>query len=133
MKSFIIIALAVLGIVSGVCLLRMFTWLRSLRRLVMREVDLTKVPDGTFEARYHDGQRVYDVRVRVREHRVASIRRIRTGMTAGAAFDAAARLGEPPVDVVAGASIDVEPFDAMAIEPRGPGKAIEAALSASAR
>lgn len=44
-----------------------------IRRLVIRGVDLSKVPDGIYEGQYHCARWTYDVRVAVKKHKITEV------------------------------------------------------------
>lgn len=48
------------------------TW--RIRRLVIRGVDLSKVPDGVYEGQYHCARWTYDVSVTVKKHKITELK-----------------------------------------------------------
>lgn len=105
-----------------------FYGMRAVRRLVVREVDLAKLSDGTYTGSYHKGRFTYDVQVTVRDHRIVAIANTnpRTRDLGSWNEDAEAAMiaaQSTKVDVVSGATLNTKAF----------GKAVELALSRPVR
>jgi uncharacterized protein with FMN-binding domain len=106
----------------------MFYGMSEVKQLVIREVDLQKVADGTYTGSYHKGRWTYDVEVVVQNHRLKSVKNVnpRTralldwNTKAEAAILTSQSLG---IDVVSGATLNSKAFQ----------KAVEVALSSHPR
>lgn len=128
MKTLLIV-LGVLVLIAVPLSALMFYGMSEIRQLVIREVDLQKVADGTYNGSYHKGRWTYDVEVRVEDHRIKSVKNTNTRMNqalhdwneqAEAAILAKQSLD---IDVVSGATLNSKAFQ----------KAVEVALSQPAR
>lgn len=125
------IALIVVGVLAVLMVPMawlMFHGMSEIKQLVVREIDLAKVPDGVYAGSYHKGRWTYDVEVTVREHRMVAVKNTNTRMAAVKDWNdkaEAAMLDKQKVniDVVSGATLNSKAF----------GKAVEVALSTPAR
>ena len=54
--------------------LLVFYGMSEVRQLVLREIDLSKIEDGTYVGSYHKGRFTYDVEVAIRDHRIIAIK-----------------------------------------------------------
>lgn len=127
MKVFLIIVgiLAVLAV--PLCIL-MFYGMSEIRQLVIREVDLQKVSDGTYIGSYHKGRWTFDVEVIVQDHRIKSVKNLNSRMNALQDWTASAESAfvekqSVNIDVVSGATLNSKAFQ----------KAVEIALSSPPR
>lgn len=57
-----------------------FYGMSEIKALVIREVDLQKVADGTYTGSYHKGRWTFDVEVVVQNHRIKSVKNINARM-----------------------------------------------------
>jgi uncharacterized protein with FMN-binding domain len=123
----LIIILVTLVAASVPLLYLMFNGMSAVKRLVVRDVDLSKVADGTYTGAYHRGRWTYDIEVVVRNHRIQSIKNTNTKMDAVGDFNAQAeaeivRQQRVAIDVVSGATLNTKAFS----------KAVENALAEAA-
>ncbi|HKU42417.1 MAG TPA: FMN-binding protein [Polyangiales bacterium] len=124
----LLLLLALIVVIAIPLTLFMFYGMSDVRRLVIREVDLSKIADGTYAGSYHKGRFTYDVEVAVRDHRIVAIKnknpRTRDlGEWNDRAEAAMVSKQSINVDVVSGATLNTKAF----------GKAVELALSGPAR
>jgi uncharacterized protein with FMN-binding domain len=120
-------ALIILGIVAVLAvplLWLMFYGMADIKAMVIRDVDLTRLADGTYRGSYHKGRWTYDVEVEVRDHRITSAKNLNVRMDAVKDWndEAEAAILERQsinIDVVSGATVNTKAFE----------KAIEVALS----
>jgi uncharacterized protein with FMN-binding domain len=128
MKKTLLVVLGVLALLAVPLSFMMFYGMGDIRKLVIQEVDLSKVADGTYTGAYHKGRWTYDVQVSVKDHRITAVKNTnqRTGVLKDWNQQAEARMLEKQaidVDVVAGATLNTKAFE----------KAVEVALATSAR
>ena len=105
-----------------------FYGMSDVRRLVIREIDLSKIANGTYVGSYHKGRFTYDVEVAVRDHRIVSIKNKNPRTRALGAWNEQAEAAMVAsqainVDVVSGATLNTKAFS----------KAVEQALSTPTR
>ena len=125
------IGLIVLGVITLIAvpmLFLMFYGMREIKTLVINEVDLSKVADGSYSGSYHKGRWTYDVEVAVKDHHIVSVKNTNAKMKAVKDWNdkaAAAIVSKQAikVDVVSGATVNTKAFE----------KAIEVALSTPTR
>jgi uncharacterized protein with FMN-binding domain len=127
MKTLLIV-LGVVALIVVPMLFLMFYGMGDIRKLVIQEVDLAKVADGTYTGSYHKGRWTYDVQVSVRDHRITAVKNTNKRTSALKDWDqkAEARILEKQaidVDVVSGATLNSKAFE----------KAVEIALATPAR
>lgn len=83
MKPFLTVASIILGSL-GILSLIMFSLFNrgmgEIKKLVINEVDLSKVPDGTFRGTYRKGRWKYDVEVTIKDHRIVAVKSLDAGM-----------------------------------------------------
>lgn len=120
------IVLGVLALLAVPIVFIMFYGMGELRRLTIHEVDLARVPDGTYEGAYHKGRFRYDVRVTVRDHRITEVRAQQPQHDPMREFATKAERAildrqSVAVDVVSGASLSTKAFQ----------KAVELALASA--
>lgn len=121
------IALIVVGILALLAVpmsILMFYGMSEIRQLVIREVDLQKVVDGTYTGAYHKGRWTFDVEVVVKNHRIQSVKNVNARMKALQVWNDSAEQAfiekqSTHIDVVSGATLN-----SKAIQ-----KAVEVALS----
>jgi uncharacterized protein with FMN-binding domain len=121
------VALIVLGILALLAVpltILMFYGMSEVRQLVIREVDLQKIADGTYTGSYHKGRWTYDVEVVVQSHRIKSVKNVNTRMDAVHDWNASAEKAfidkqSVNIDVVSGATLNSKALQ----------KAVEVALS----
>jgi uncharacterized protein with FMN-binding domain len=125
------VALIVVGILALLAVplsILMFYGMSEIRQLVIREVDLQKVADGTYAGSYHKGRWTFDVEVVVQNHRIRSVKNINARMKAlqvwnDSAEQAFIQKQSVNIDVVSGATLN----------SRAMQKAVEVALSSPPR
>lgn len=121
------VALIVLGILALLAVpltMLMFYGMSEIRQLVIREVDLQKIADGTYTGSYHKGRWTYDVEVVVQSHRIKSVKNVNTRMDALHDWNESAEKAfvdkqSTNIDVVSGATLNSKAMQ----------KAVELALS----
>ena len=121
------IALVILGLLALLAIpmaFLMFHGMAEIKALVIQEVDLSKIADGTYHGSYHKGRWTYDVEVVVRDHRIVSIHNMNPRMNVQQRWNdkAAALILEKQsigIDVISGATVNTKAFE----------KAVEVALS----
>jgi uncharacterized protein with FMN-binding domain len=121
------IALIVVGILALLAVpigILMFYGMSEIRQLVIREVDLQRVADGTYTGSYHKGRWTYDVEVVIQNHRIKSVKNINARMKAlkdwnESAEQAFIKKQSVNIDVVSGATVNSKAMQ----------KAVEVALS----
>jgi uncharacterized protein with FMN-binding domain len=123
-----LIVLAVLAVLAVPMTILMFYGMSEIRQLVIREVDLQRVADGTYRGSYHKGRWTFDVDVVVQNHRIVSVKNTNARMNAVKDWNAkaeAAMLAKQSnkIDVVSGATLNSKAFQ----------KAVELALTSPAR
>jgi uncharacterized protein with FMN-binding domain len=128
MKKTLLAVLAVLALLAVPLSFLMFYGMGDIRKLVIRDVDLSKVADGTYTGSYHKGRWTYDVQVSVKDHRITAVKNTnqRTGAQKEWNRQAEARILEKQaidVDIVSGATLNSKAFE----------KAVEIALATPAR
>lgn len=125
------IALIIVGILAALAVafsILMFYGMSEIRHLVIREVDLQRVSDGTYIGSYHKGRWTYDVEVVVQNHRIKSVKNLNSRMNALRDWTASAESAfvekqSVKIDVVSGATLNSKAFQ----------KAVEIALSSPPR
>lgn len=121
------VALIVVGILAVLAVplsILMFYGMSEIRQLVIREVDLGKVADGTYMGSYHKGRWTFDVQVVVQNHRIKSVKNVNARMNTQQEWTASAEAAfvekqSVNIDVVSGATLNSKAFQ----------KAVEIALS----
>ncbi|HKP58996.1 MAG TPA: FMN-binding protein [Polyangiales bacterium] len=121
------IALVILGVFVVLALplaFLVFHGMAEIKALVIHEVDLSKIADGTYSGSYHKGRWTYDVEVVVRDHRIVSLHNMNPRMNVQQDWNdkAAALILEKQaisIDVISGATVNTRAFE----------KAVEVALS----
>ena len=101
----------------------MFNGMSEIKAMVIRDVDLSKIPDGVYRGSYHKGRWTYDVEVDVRDHEIVSVKNLNPRMDVAKSWNdqAAAKIVEQQsiaVDVISGATVNTKAFE----------KAVERAL-----
>jgi uncharacterized protein with FMN-binding domain len=118
MKTLII--LGCIAVPIGALAFYIFHGMGRIKRLVIHDVDLSKVPDGTYEGHYHRARWTYDVRVTVKKHRITEIKNTNQKMersspsTNGKIVDAIMKKQSIAIDVVSMATINTRAFQAAA-------------------
>jgi len=90
--------------------------LSDIRKMVVREVDLSKVPDGVYTGRFHKARWTYEVEVTVKDSRIEKIRTLNKQPNDDMqklADGAAAAIVEKQslrIDAVSGASINTKAY-----------------------
>lgn len=123
----LLIVLGIIGVITAVLFFFMMYGMAEIKQLIIKDVDLSKVPDGTYTGSYHKGRWVYDVVVTVKNHRIVSVKSTNPRMDVAKEVNEkieAAILDRQSVhiDVVSGATVNTKAFQ----------KAVENALSAPA-
>ncbi len=124
----LLIVLCVIAGITGLMFFFLMYGMGTVRRLIIKDVDLSRVEDGAYEGKYHKGRFVYDVVVTVKSRRIVGIR------TTNKQMDSAKDLNEkiaaeilnkqsPVIDVVSGATIYTRAFQ----------KAVENALDSAVK
>ena len=124
----VLIVLGVLAVLAIPMTILMFYGMSEVRQLVIREVDLQKVGDGTYAGSYHKGRWTYDVEVVVQDHHIKSVKNTNTKMDAlhdwnEQAEQAMLAKQSVKIDVVSGATLNSKAFQ----------KAVEVALTSPTR
>ncbi len=127
MKAFWIV-LGIIAVFAGIIVLFMFYGMGQIRKLIVRDVDLSKIADGAYEGQYHKGRWTYDVQVTVKDHRIVNVRNTNKMMEIAKEENAKAaeeivKKQSPAIDVVSGATINTRAFQ----------KAVENALNSSVK
>lgn len=104
--------------------------LAELRALVIQEVDLSRVADGTYSGSYHKGPWTYDVEVTVREHRIISVKNVGARLRADAVKP---RNDEASALILATRAIELDVISGAPVHTHAFEKAVEVALSIPAR
>lgn len=125
------VALIVIGILVLLAVpltMLMFYGMSEIRELVIREVDLQKVADGTYTGSYHKGRWTFDVEVVVQNHRIKSVKNLNSRMNALQEWTQSAEKAfieqqSVNIDVVSGATLNSKAMQ----------KAVEIALSSPPR
>lgn len=118
----VIVGLGALGALFGMI------GLGDIKKMVVRDIDLSTVPDGVYRGSFHKARWNHEVEVTVKDHRLVSVKKIDKATDAARKkiFDQAvdAMLGKQSVriDVVSGATVDT----------RAVQKAVEDALAKAA-
>lgn len=121
------VALIIVGILALLAIplsILMFYGMSEIRQLVIREVDLQKVADGTYTGAYHKGRWTFDVQVVIENHRIKSVKNVNARMNALQEWTASAEAAfvekqSVNIDVVSGATLNSKAMQ----------KAVEVALS----
>ncbi len=99
--------------------------LSEVKKLVIKDVDLTKVPDGVYTGKFQKSRWTQEVEVTVEDHQIVSIRKTdktpagREEKIINETIDSIIAKQSPDVDVVSGATADTKAFS----------KAVENALA----
>ena len=98
------------------------------KKLVIRDVDLSKISDGVYEGSYHKGRWTYDARVTVRDHRITDVANTNRNMEKAAVInkkieDEIIKKQSTRIDVVSRATVNTRAFQ----------KAVENALESVAK
>jgi uncharacterized protein with FMN-binding domain len=99
--------------------------LKEVRNMVIKDIDLAKVPDGVFTGKFHKARWHNEVEVTVRDHRLAEIKSLNKLKDAGSkkivdgAIAAMLAKQSVQIDAVSGASVNTKAFQ----------KAVENALT----
>jgi uncharacterized protein with FMN-binding domain len=114
MKIFLII-IAVLLIITVPMLFFMFSGMGAIKSLVIHQVDLTKIQDGTYKGSFHQGRWTYDLEVTIQSHRITSVKNTNKKMEMLKAINdkLASTLIEKqqiPFDTVSGATLNTKAF-----------------------
>jgi uncharacterized protein with FMN-binding domain len=120
----LLIVLSVVVLIAIPLSILMFYGMSELRQLVINQIDLQNVEDGTHTGSYHKGRWTYDIEVVVRDHRIVSVKNTNARMNALNDWNAKAEMAmlekqSNKIDVVSGASLNSKAFQ----------KAVELALS----
>jgi uncharacterized protein with FMN-binding domain len=73
MKIFIIVIIIVV-IITVPMLYFMFYGLGSVKKLIINEVDLSKINDGTYKGSFHKNRWNYDLEITVKNHKITSVK-----------------------------------------------------------
>ena len=121
----LLIVLGVLTLLAIPMSILMFYGMSEIKQLVIREVDLQKVADGTYTGSYHKGRWTYDVEVRVEDHRIKSVKNTNARMNQA--------LGDwnekAEAAIVAKQSLDIDVVSGATVNSKAYQKAVEVALS----
>jgi uncharacterized protein with FMN-binding domain len=122
----LLIVLMVIAVIVGFMLFFLFYGMGEIRRLVIKEVDLSRISDGSYEGKYRKGRWAYDLQVTVKDHRIVGIKATNKQMEPVMQMNekiAAEILKKqsPVIDVVSGATIYTRAYQ----------KAVENALDAA--
>lgn len=121
----LVIILAIIAIIVGPGAFYIFHGMRGVRKLVIKDVDLSKLADGVYTGSYHRTRWVYDVQVTVKNKKIVDVKNTNTVMmkrspkTDGKVASAIVKAQSPRIDVVSGCTINTKAL----------GKAVENALA----
>lgn len=122
----LVIILGIIAIIVAPGAFYIFHGMRGIRKLVIKDIDLSKLADGVYTGSYHKTRWIYDVEVTVKKKRIVEVRNTNTVMmkrsprTDGKVASEIVKAQSPRIDVVSGCTINT----------RALGKAVENALSA---
>jgi len=120
----VLIVLSVLALLAVPLSILMFYGMSEVKQLVIREVDLQKVVDGTYSGSYHKGRWTYDVEVVVQDHRIKSVKNVNTKMDALHDWNESAEKA-----FVAKQSVNIDVVSGATLNSKAMQKAVEIALS----
>jgi uncharacterized protein with FMN-binding domain len=130
MKILIIICCCIggLAVIAGLFFLFFNLGMGEIRKLVIKDVDLSKITDGVFEGKYHKGRWTYDLQVTIKDHKIVAITSTNKRMDMFKEINAkiAAEMinkQSTKIDVVSGATIFTRAYQ----------KAVENALSTGSK
>ncbi len=109
----IIGVILVIGVVGFLVIMKMDY---DIRKTMIREVDLARVPDGVYSGSYHSGRWHNEVEVTVKDRKIVSIKNInelpdkRTAGIVDEAIDAMLAKQSVKIDVISGASLNTRSF-----------------------
>jgi uncharacterized protein with FMN-binding domain len=129
-KALTVVLATLAGFVAliGIMFVFLNMGMNDVRKLVINDVDLTKIADGSYAGSYHKGRWAYDVKVSVKDHKITTVEVTNKRMAMMKEFNAKAeaeilKRQSPRIDVVSGATISSKAY----------GKAVEMALSPAAK
>lgn len=76
----LIVILIVIAVIVLAMVFFMFYGMGGIRKLIINEVDLSKVADGTYNGSYHKGRWTYDLEVAIKGHKITSIKNLNKRM-----------------------------------------------------
>lgn len=126
------IALIVIGVILFIGVVGFFfasMGLGDIKKMVVRDIDLSKLSDGVYTGRFHKVRWTYDVEVTIKDHRITDIKMTNKapndpkGEIVDKAIDQMIEKQSVKIDVVSGASVDTKAFqkaveDALTGEPQ---------------
>jgi len=113
------IVLIVTGVILSIAVIGLITLLimdRDIRSTVIREVDLSKVPDGEYKGHYHSGRWHNEVVISVKDNRIVTIKNINklndnhAEKVVDEAINAMMATQSVKIDVISGASLNTRSF-----------------------
>ncbi len=117
----VILLLGLIGFIAG------SIGLGDVKKMVINDVDLSRVPDGVYRGKFHKVRWTYDVEVTVKDHKITAIKTLNKvdgrEMIVEGAQEAIIKNQSVKIDAVSGASIDTKAFQ----------KAVENALAEGAK
>jgi uncharacterized protein with FMN-binding domain len=120
----LVIVLGIIAVTVGPFLFYLFNGMGRIRRLVVKDVDLSKLADGVYTGSYHMTRWIYDVQVTVKNKRIVEVKNVNQRMEKRSprfnakGVAAIVKAQSPRIDVVSGCTINT----------RSLGKAVENAL-----
>jgi uncharacterized protein with FMN-binding domain len=114
MKTLLIIVGVIAALAVPLSVL-MFYGMSDIRKLIVHDLDLSKLADGTYSGSFHKGRWTYDVEVHIQGHKLTAVKNVNPRMQAVEAFNtkieqAMLERQNIGVDVVAGATINTLAF-----------------------
>lgn len=124
----VLITLAGFVVLFGILFVFINIGMNDVRKVVINDVDITRIADGAYAGSYHKGRWTYDVKVSVKDHKITNVEVTNKRMAMMKEFNAKAeaeilKRQSPRIDVVSGATISSKAY----------GKAVEIALTPAAK
>ncbi|MBN1578742.1 MAG: FMN-binding protein [Chitinispirillaceae bacterium] len=117
-----------IGALCGICFFLASMGLSDIKKMVVNDVDLSKVADGVYRGKFHKVRWNYEFEVTVKDHKIIALKptvKIKPGWqkVVNGAIDAIIKKQSVRIDVVSGATVDTKAVQ----------KAVENALTGGAR
>ena len=120
----VIIIICVIVVIAIPMLFVMFNGMGAIKKLIIQEVDLSKVSDGNYTGSFHKGRWIYDVEVAVKDHKIVSIKNINQKMDKFKEFNDKAE-----AEIIAKQSVNIDVVSGATVNTKAFGKAVENALN----